>query len=170
MAEHVHRPIVLPLSNPTSKAECAPAEAVAWSGGRALVATGSPFPDVLHDGKRQVIGQANNMFIFPGVGLGALVAEAREIPNEVFLVAAREMAECVSQERLDTGAIYPPQTDLRRVSFRIACAVVRYASEHNIGRVFADEAVEKEVRRVVWDPAYVPIERPIPDATPSAIG
>ena len=170
MGQHVERPIVLPLSNPTSKAECAPAEALEWTGGRAIVATGSPFADVLHDGKRHVIGQANNMFIFPGVGLGALVAEAREIPNEVFLVAAREMAACVDQERLEAGAIYPSQTNLRDVSFRIACAVVRYASAQNLGRFLADEAIEQEVRRVVWEPAYVPIRRPSSEPPPSVIG
>jgi len=110
------------------------------------------------------------MFIFPGVGLGALVAEAREIPNEMFLVAAREMAACVDSKRLEQDAIYPSQNDLRKVSFRIACAVVRYASEHNLGRLIPDHDIEQEVRRVVWDPAYVPIERPSPEAPLSQIG
>jgi len=160
MARHVERPIVLPLSNPTSKSECSPAEAIAWTGGRAIVATGSPFADVVHDGARHVIGQANNMYIFPGVGLGALVAEAREIPNELFLIAARELAACVTQERLELTAIYPPQTDLRYVSYRIACAVVRYASRQHLGRSIPDEEVEALVRSAVWNPAYVPIERP----------
>jgi malic enzyme len=160
MAEYVERPIVMPLSNPTSKAECSPAEAITWTRGRAIVATGSPFPDVEYDGKRHVIGQANNMYIFPGVGLGALVAEARTIPNELFLVAAREVAACVEQERLDHGAIYPPQTRLREVSFRIACAVVRYASRENLGRLIPDDEVETLVRSAIWEPAYVPIQRP----------
>jgi malic enzyme len=158
MATHVERPIVLPLSNPTSKSECSPDEVLAWTGGRSIVATGSPFDDVVHDGTRHVIGQANNMYIFPGVGLGALVAEAREVPNEMFLVAARELAASVTQERLDLGAIYPPQTQLREVSFRIACAVVRYASRENLGRAIPDDQVESLVRSAVWDPAYIPIE------------
>jgi malic enzyme len=159
MAEHVARPIIMPLSNPTSKAECSPAEALHWTDGRAIVATGSPFPDVELGGKRHIIGQANNMFVFPGVGLGALVSEARTIPNELFLVAARELAACVDQARLEHGAIYPSQTDLRQVSFRIACAVVRYAHQKNLGRLIPDEDVEELVRSVVWEPAYVPIER-----------
>ncbi|MCA9619964.1 MAG: NAD-dependent malic enzyme [Myxococcales bacterium] len=170
MAEHVERPIVLPLSNPTSKAECSPAEAIAWTDGRAIVATGSPFPDVEHAGKRHVIGQANNMYIFPGVGLGALVAEARVVPNELFMVAARELAACVDEERLSQMAIYPSQNDLRRVSFRIACAVVRYASKENLGRYIADEDVEPLVRSAVWDPAYVPIRAPAPDVEPPSEG
>ena len=160
MAKHVARPIVLALSNPTSRAECSPAEALRWTDGRAIVATGSPFADVVHAGQHRVIGQANNMFIFPGLGLGALVAEAREIPNEMFLVAAREMADCVGSDRLERGAIYPPQTELRDVSFRIACAVVRYASQNHIGRLIADDGIEEAVRRVVWEPDYVPVERP----------
>ena len=163
MAKHVERPIVLPLSNPTSKSECAPAEAIEWTKGRAIVASGSPFADVVYDGARHVIGQANNMYIFPGVGLGALVAEAREIPNEMFMIAARELAACVTQERLALGAIYPPQTELRNVSFRIACAVVRYASRENLGRLIPDDQVDSVVRRAVWDPAYIPIECPNED-------
>jgi malic enzyme len=159
MASQVDRPIVLPLSNPTSKAECTAEEAVRWSAGRALVATGSPFADVEYEGKRHVIGQANNVFIFPGVGLGAAIAEVREFTTEMFYVASATLARLVSQERLDVGAIYPHQSDLRRVSFEIACAVVRYASEHNLGRRIEPDEVEPMVRDAVWDPAYAPVRR-----------
>ncbi|MCK6445403.1 MAG: NAD-dependent malic enzyme [Planctomycetes bacterium] len=159
VAKHVERPLVLPLSNPTSKAECTPAEALSWSGGRALVATGSPFEDVLHQGRRHVIGQANNVFIFPGLGLGAAIAEAREITNEMFHVASATLARSVSAERLARGAIYPSQSELRRVSFEIACAIVRHASEHDLGRRIPDEDVEPLVRASIWDPAYVPLVR-----------
>jgi malic enzyme len=164
MARHVERPIVLPLSNPTSKAECTPEQAMRWTDGRALVATGSPFADVEHAGRRHVIGQANNVFIFPGVGLGTAIAEAREVSTEMFHIASATLAKSVSQERLDLGAIYPHQSDLRRVSFEIACAVVRYASENNLGRHIDPEHVEAVVRTAVWDPSYAPIrhtrERP----------
>ncbi len=157
VAKHVERPIIMPLSNPNSKAECSPAEAIEWSGGRCLVATGSPFADVVYNGKRYVIGQANNVFIFPGVGLGAVVSEAREVDDEMFSIASRTMAECVSQERLDSNAIYPNQDELRDVSFKIACAVVKYASDKHIGRMIPDDKIEDEVRRSVWYPDYIPV-------------
>lgn len=157
MARHVERPIVLPLSNPTSKAECTAEEAVRWTSGRAIVATGSPFADVEHAGKRHVIGQANNVFIFPGVGLGTAINEAEEVTTEMFHVASTTLARHVSQDRLDLGGIYPHQSELRSLSFEIACAIVRYASEHNLGRRIAAEDVEATVRAAVWDPSYVPI-------------
>jgi malic enzyme len=160
MARHVAQPIVLPLSNPTANAECTAEDALRWTQGRAIVATGSPFADVELAGRRRVIGQCNNVFIFPGVGLGAAIAEAREITTEMFHIAASTLARLVSQERLDAGAIYPPQSELRSVSFAIACAVVGYASEHNLGRRITADDVEATVRAAVWDPSYVPIRTP----------
>jgi malic enzyme len=159
MARHVERPIVLPLSNPTSKAECTPEEAISWTDGRAIVATGSPFADVEHAWRRHVIGQSNNVFIFPGVGLGTAIAETREVTTEMFHIASATLANEVNAERLATGAIFPHQSELRRVSFAIACAVVRYASQHSLGRRIPDEDVEAVVRSTVWEPAYVPVHR-----------
>jgi malic enzyme len=158
MAKHCQRPLIMPLSNPTANAECTPAEAIDWTDGKALVATGSPFPDVVYNGDRRVIGQGNNVFIFPGVGLGAIVAEMREIPQEVFLTAARTLAEFVPAERLAKGAIYPDQQDLRDVSRVIATAVVKYASHHNLGRHFTEEEADWIIREIMWYPEYVPVE------------
>lgn len=159
MSRHVERPLVLPLSNPNSKAECSPSEAVHWTGGRAIVATGSPFPDVTYQGRHHVIGQANNVFVFPGIGLGAAVSEAGHIPDEVFAVAARTLAQSVAPDRLDAGAIYPSQNDLREVSFNIACAVVRCAADGNLGRHIGPDEIEQSVRQAVWFPNYVPVRR-----------
>ncbi len=158
MAERVHpdvRPIVLPLSNPTSACEATPADILTWTGGRALVATGSPFAALELDGRRHVIGQANNAFIFPGVGLGAIVAEARTVTDRMFLLAARALADLVTTERLSTGALYPPVDQLRAVSRRIAITV---ATEAGSVEGAADTSVEAAVDAAMWWPAYVPYE------------
>jgi malic enzyme len=156
VARHASVPIVLPLSNPGDRAEAQPAEILAWTGGRALVATGSPCADVEDGTGHRTIGQANNVFIFPGVGLAAIVAEAREITDEAFLVAARQMAASVSAERLAAGVIYPPIRDLRAVARRIAIAVVRELRDGGYGRQYRDEEIEPAVDRAMWRPDYVP--------------
>jgi malic enzyme len=157
MARHVEHPVILPLSNPNSRAECSPSEAIAWTGGRAIVATGSPFPDVHHQGVRHVIGQANNVYIFPGIGLGAILSEMRELPDEIFHVAAKTLSACVTEERLRSGALFPDQQDLREVSARIAGAVVRYATDHRLGRHVPEDVIDEVVRASMWYPDYVPL-------------
>ena len=151
MAERLHpdvRPIILPLSNPTANTEAVPADVLAWTGGRALVATGSPFPAVEIDGHRHEIGQANNAFVFPGVGMGAMVAEARTVTDRMFLLAARVLADAVTDERLATGALYPPVSELRAVSREIAVVVAREAG--------GIDDVEAAVDAAMWWPSYVP--------------
>jgi malate dehydrogenase (oxaloacetate-decarboxylating) len=137
-------PVVLPLSNPTSAVEATPADVLAWTGGRALVATGSPFgPVSLPNGRTIEVGQANNVFIFPGVGLGAIVADAPIVTDAMFLAAARELAASVTDDRLASGALYPPVSALREVSRRIATAV-------------AGQDRASEVEAAMWWPEYVP--------------
>ncbi len=154
MARHTATPIVMPLSNPTAKTEALPEDVIAWTEGRAIVATGSPFEPVVHAGQRHLIGQANNVFIFPGVGLGAIVGEAREVTDEMFLVAARTLASMVSRERLAEGAIYPSAGELREVSRRIAIDVVCVARDCGIGRAIRDTEIEASVDAAMWYPAY----------------
>jgi malic enzyme len=153
VARHAPQPIVLPLSNPSDRSEAQPQQVLDWTDGRALVATGSPS---LVDVEGRTIGQANNVFIFPGVGLGALVAEAREVTDEAFLVAAEELAVSVSPGRLQAGAIYPPISELRQIARHIAVAVARRLRDTGYGRQFRDEEIEPAVDRAMWAPEYLP--------------
>ncbi|MHB1037736.1 MAG: NAD-dependent malic enzyme [Pirellulales bacterium] len=154
MARHVERPVVLPLSNPTSKVECTPLEALRWSDGRAIVATGTGFEPVRYGDRTHVIGQANNVFIFPGVGLGCILSGVREVTNRLFLVAARCLAGCVGQRRQDTGAIYPSVADLRAVSARVAGAVIREVQIEQEGKAEDSDAIDHAVREAMWYPEY----------------
>jgi malic enzyme len=154
MARHVDRPLILPLSNPTSQSEAVPADVIAWTGGRALVAAGSPFDAVLHDGRELRVGQCNNAFIFPGLGLGALVAEAREVTEGMFRCAAECLAAQVADGELAAGALYPRVRDLRRVSARIAVAVAREARDSGVGRPLDDEVIPRAVTQTQWNPEY----------------
>ena len=152
------RPVVLPLSNPTSAAEATPVDVLRWSGGRAIVATGSPFDAVEVDGRTVVVGQANNVFVFPGLGLGAIAAEARVISDRMFLLAAQTLAAAVTDERFASGGIYPPVDDLRRVTRAIAVAVAREAIGSGLALVPPETEVEALVDRAMWWPEYVPYE------------
>jgi len=156
----VEMPVILPLSNPTSACEACPDDLLAWTDGRALVATGSPYPPVATARGEQVIGQANNAFVFPGLGLGAIVAEAREVSDGMFLAAARTLADSVSDERLAAGALFPPVADLRAVSARIAVAVARAARDEGLGRLHRDEDLPLIVADAMWWPDYVPYSVP----------
>jgi len=156
MAAASDRPVILPLSNPTSKCEAVPADILRWSDGRALVATGSPFDAVEMDGRRHEIGQANNVFIFPGLGLGAIASEARMITPRMFLLAAQTLASVVSDERLAAGALYPPVADLRAVSRAIAIRVAREAIDEGLAGIDPSTDIEALVDGAMWWPAYVP--------------
>jgi malic enzyme len=158
MAGRCARPVVMPLSNPTANSEANPTDVIAWSDGRALVATGSPFPPVTHDGVVHEIGQANNVFIFPGLGLGAIVAEATRISDEMILAAARALAAAVTADRLAAGALYPPVASLRAVSHAIARAVGHEAVNSGLGRS-SPATLDTDVDAAMWWPAYVPYHR-----------
>ena len=160
MAEATPRPVIMPLSNPTSVAEATPADVLEWTDGKALVATGSPFEPVERYGLRHDIGQANNVFIFPGLGLGAIVAESRTITDRMFLLAARTLADAVTPERRETGALYPPVSLLRSVSRSIAIAVAREALDSGVAGIApaSDAELEALVDGAMWWPAYVPYE------------
>jgi malic enzyme len=158
MGDACERPIVMPMSNPTAATEARPADILEWTGGRAIVATGSPFAPVEHGGRLYRIPQANNAYVFPGIGLGAIVSEARILPDSAFLVAARRLADLAPVEALADGALYPPIADLRAVAREIAIAVVGHLGQLGVGRRFPPAAIPAAVDAAMWRPAYVRYE------------
>jgi malate dehydrogenase (oxaloacetate-decarboxylating) len=154
MARHVDRPLVFPMSNPTSQSEARPCDLLAWTGGRALVATGSPFEPVRFGGRDVAFGQGNNAFVFPGVGLGVLVSGAIEVTDAMFSAAARQLASEVDAAALAEGRLFPRIRDLRRVSAAIARAVAREASRSGLGRSLTDAQITQAVAAAMWEPGY----------------
>ena len=159
LAEAVEQPVVFALSNPSSRVEATPADILSWSDGRAIVATGSPFAPVSWKGAPRPVGQANNVFIFPGVGVGAVVAETRRITEEMFLKAAHALFAQVSDERLAAGALYPPVESLADISREVAIAVAREAVDSGMARVAPDTDLAEAVDEAMWWPTYVPYIR-----------
>jgi malic enzyme len=155
MARHCPRPIILPLSNPTSCAEARPADLIHWTDGRALVATGSPFDDVLFEGRRLRIGQGNNVFIFPGVGLGTIVSGARKVTDGMFLAAAFALARCVSDDLLRMNCVYPKIDQVRDASLAVAIAVAERAVAEGVAE--PQEDLPRRVAEAMWKPEYVPL-------------
>ncbi len=148
------RPIVFALSNPTSKAECTARQAYEWSGGRAIFASGSPFAPVDLDGRTYVPGQGNNAYIFPGVGLGAVVSRARHVTDEMFFAAADVLADEVTEADLALGRVYPPLSRIREVSAKIAAAVAEVAHERGLAGVPRPADLLAHVRGAMFDPVY----------------
>lgn len=159
MAEHCERPIVMPMSNPTSLSEADPADVLAWTGGRALVATGSPFAPVTIGGDTFVVAQANNALVFPGVGLGTIVARAARVTPGMLRAAARAVADAVDDGR--RGApLLPPVATLRQTSASVAVAVARAAVDDGVAESPLGSTFEDTVAAAMWEPDYRPI-RPV---------
>jgi malic enzyme len=154
MARHCGRPIIFPLSNPTSKAECTPSEAIQNSGGRALVATGSPFEPVHYQGRKHVIGQCNNVFIFPGVGLAALISDAKRVTESMFLAAARALAAFTGAKASAEETLYPRLCDLREATESVALAAARTAREEGFGKNLNDAELKAAIACSCWFPNY----------------
>jgi malate dehydrogenase (oxaloacetate-decarboxylating) len=156
MAAHVERPIVLPMSNPTELAEATPADLIAWTDGRVLVATGSPFEPVSYGGTEYVIGQANNALVFPGIGLGVTVARASRVTDKMLSAAAHAVA-ALTDTSVRGAPLLPPVADLRQTSAAVALAVARAAWQDGVAGTMLGDDLEQQVQDRMWQPVYRPI-------------
>lgn len=159
MARHVARPIIFPLSNPTSRCEGKPIDLMAWTSGRAIVATGSPFADVPQSvtggGRPRKIGQCNNAYIFPGVGLGVIAAGARRVNQEMFVAAARALSEMSPALNDRMASLFPDLKDIRAVSRQVAIAVGMQAQRSGLAEASSRAELERKVDEKMWAPRYL---------------
>ena len=153
MAKHVERPVIFPLSNPTSKSEAVPADLINWTDGRALIATGSPFPPVQYNDQSISIGQCNNAFVFPGVGLGVIASGARRVRNEMFVAAARALAEFSPALDDPAAPLYPALEGVRGMSRCVALAVAAEACRLDLASISRPE-IKDRIAAKMWSPRY----------------
>ncbi|ACY51897.1 MULTISPECIES: NAD-dependent malic enzyme [Vibrio] len=154
MHKHCKRPIVFPLSNPTSRVEATPNDIIRWTNGEALVATGSPFEPVVHEGRTYPIAQCNNSYIFPGIGLGVLAVNAKRVTDEMLMESSRALATCSPLAINGRGALLPPLEEIHSVSKKIAFAVGKKAIEQGVALEITDEALNVAIEQSFWQPVY----------------
>jgi malate dehydrogenase (oxaloacetate-decarboxylating) len=159
MAEHSKRPVIFPLSNPTSRAEATPEDLEAWTGGRAVIGAGSPFSPLTRDGVKFTVDQTNNSYIFPGVGLGAIAVRAARISDQMFMAAAKALAASSPARSNPKNNLLPPVTSLRDVSLTVALAVALQAHKEGLTKGIHTDEIEALIRAKVWTPHYVPYRR-----------
>ena len=159
VGKNAARPIVFALSNPTSSSEALPADILAWTEGRAIVATGSPFPPVEYGGKKHFIGQGNNAFIFPGLGFGAILAQTTEITDSMVMAASQGLSDYTAEHHLSAGLVYPPVQELREVAAHVAARVIAQAFQDGVARSakVAPENALAYVRSKMWQAKYLPV-------------
>jgi malate dehydrogenase (oxaloacetate-decarboxylating) len=161
MAASVERPIIFPLSNPTSCAEAAPQDLINWTDGRAVIGTGSPFPPVNWNGRSCRVAQTNNAYVFPGMGLGVLAVKARRVSDRMFAAAAKALASISPALRDPTASLLPPVSELRAVAVTIAAAVAKQARDEGICAPFEDAALPALIAAKMWEPVYRPYRRKV---------
>ena len=159
MAEYCKRPVIFPLSNPTSRAEATPEDVEAWSGGRAVIGTGSPFPPLTRDGVKFRVDQTNNSYIFPGVGLGVIAVRAARVSDQMFMAAAKALAAISPAKDNPKHNLLPPVSSMRDVSTTVALAVALQAHKEGLTKGIRTEDIEGLIRSKVWTPHYVPYTR-----------
>jgi malate dehydrogenase (oxaloacetate-decarboxylating) len=156
MAAHVDKPIILPLSNPISHSEAIPADLMIWTDNRAVIGTGSPFGNIVKNGQLFRVDQTNNVYIFPGIGLGLIAVKAKKVTDKMFMVAAKALASCSPAQHDPNANLLPPLTQVREVSYKIAFAVAKEAVRSELTDTFlSDEEIEECLKNHIWSPEYV---------------
>lgn len=159
MASYVARPIIFPLSNPTSRSEATPEDLLAWTNGQVVMGTGSPFADVHVNGVSKRVDQTNNAYIFPGMGLGLIAVQAQQVTDKMFMLAAKALAECSPVKEDACANLLPPLTDIRAVSVQVAMAVAKEAVASGLAAPRSEAEIEQAVRAKVWEPHYLPYQK-----------
>jgi malate dehydrogenase (oxaloacetate-decarboxylating) len=159
MTRYVRRPVIFPLSNPTERAEATPHDLAAWTDGRAVIGTGSPFPPIRRNGHAFRVDQTNNAYVYPGIGLGAIATKARRISDGMFLSAARAIAASSPTKRDPQANLLPPLVKLRELSFHVALAVAKRAQVEGLADPMPDDAIADAVRAKMWEPVYANYRR-----------
>ena len=159
MAKYVKRPVIFPLSNPTERSEANPEDLDAWTQGRAVIATGSPFPPIKRNGREFRIDQNNNAYVYPGIGLGAIAVRARRISDAMFLAAAKAVAELSPAKRDPQANLLAPLVDIRKLSFHVALAIARQAQTEEFANALSEEETAAAIRTKMWEPVYASYRR-----------
>ncbi|MGQ3888078.1 NAD-dependent malic enzyme [Legionella sp. CNM-1927-20] len=159
MASHVKQPIILPLSNPVTHSEATPSDVMLWTESRAVIGTGSPFGNIVKNGKLFRVDQTNNVYIFPGMGLGLISVQAHYVTDKMFMVAAKALANCSPAQKDPEANLLPPLTQVREVSYQVALAVAKEAVRDNLAKPMSDDEIEARIKSHIWEPVYVPYKR-----------
>jgi malate dehydrogenase (oxaloacetate-decarboxylating) len=158
MASHCERPIIFPLSNPTSRCEAVPEDIIAWTEGRALIATGSPFDPVPFEGRDIPIAQCNNSYIFPAMGLGILASKATRVTDEMFMAAALALRDGSPALKDPQASLLPRLEDIRKIARHIAIAVAKQAQADGVADKTTDDEIEQRIDTTIWTPEYLPLK------------
>jgi malate dehydrogenase (oxaloacetate-decarboxylating) len=159
MHASTERPIIMPLSNPTSLSEASPEDLLRWTDGKAIIATGSPFGEVFYDGRRIRIAQSNNALAFPGIGLGTIAAKAKHLTDDMLWAATQALAECSPVMHDKMAPLLPKLSETHMVSYKVAVAVAEAARQAGIAGVPPDVDLKQRIRRMMWEPRYMPYQK-----------
>lgn len=159
MAAHVQRPVIFPLSNPTARSEAHPTDLMKWTDERAVIGTGSPFGEITKKGKPFRVDQTNNCYIFPGMGLGLIAAQAKNVTDKMFMAAAKALADCSPTKNNSDANLLPPISTIRDVSYQVAVATAKEAIASGLAQIKTKEPIEKIIRDLMWIPEYLPYKK-----------